>query len=325
MMGTTFWPPFDETRTDDGAEITIQRTLEASELIQLQIPWTPFDSDLVAKAESLEALVRQHGRSFALAVDWLNTQRSNVRNAEDAPWSFADTDTADRFVASVEKATARFKPEFLLVGVEVNFYALTDPPGFRSFVRIFVDLKRRLRLISPETVVLVSFQYELMQGHHVFGEERGYIPPHFEVISRFGDVLDTLGLSTYPSFLFALPDDIPPTYFDPIIALGKPIVISETSWQTQGSGSAAAQDAYLRWILERAADSRVSALIWTSSCDTLDAQHGLSDFRLIHGVPAWFGSLGLWDISGRPKAGAIRWQQAMRERYQRRGNRQSGP
>ncbi len=118
---------------------------------------------------------------------------------------------------------------------------------------------------------------------------------------------------------------IPDDYFAPIEELGKPIVISETSWHTRGSGSEKAQDLYLKWILERAADSHIPWLIWTGMCDTLAPQAGSSVFELVAGLPAWMGSLGLWDINGRPKSGAARWQGALKRPYHSRGNCQIGP
>lgn len=323
LMGATLWPPFEgEVEDPDQQFLTlVDRTLQAGDTVQLQLSWSPDEEGLYSRAAPIAHIARQHGRKFILAIEWMNGSRTAMRSSSETPWSFADPTAADLFERQVTQAVEALKPLILVLGVEVNYLALFDPEGFRSFVRLFHDLRERL----TDTTTMVSFQYEALQGHDVFGPDRSRTPPVGDLVAHFDPAIPALGLSTYPGRVFDDPADLDLAYFEPLLRLGQPVFIFETAWHTSGSGSPSEQERYVEWLLERHEDLRLAGLIWASTCDTL-GREAPTDLTVTHGMPAWFGSLGLWGIDGRAKPAVRPWLGFARRSYQGRGgNGQTGP
>ena len=160
--------------------------------------------------------------------------------------------------------------------------------------------------------LVVTFQYELMRGYNVFGPEKSQREPFFEVMALFGHDLDMIGISTYPGFIYEDPETFPSDYFDPLTKTGKPVGIFETAWPATDSRSETDQDIYLKWLLSQVPVTGFQLIIWTSANDTLRSSDRLGRFEIVEGIPAWFGSLGLWDIDSKPKLAARTWQLALR-------------
>jgi hypothetical protein len=96
-----------------------------------------------------------------------------------------------------------------ILGVEVNFYALTSPLDFKHFVSLYNGIKATINEKYPETKVLVTFHYELM-----FGKYRYWPVPTLPKIVRYFDV-DILGISTYACLSVNDAREIPEDYYSP--------------------------------------------------------------------------------------------------------------
>jgi hypothetical protein len=315
-MGTTYWTPADTElgRRPEILGTVNDRALAASEVLQLQVPWSPIAPDIATAARPVAWLARTHGRSFALAIEWLDADRQRLRSSATHPWSFVDLATRALFTQSVLTAVDELRPEYLTLGVEVNFLALYNPDAFRAFVRLFPELKTAVKVVSPTSTVLVTFQYELVRGYHGRGPGPMVIPPHPELIEHFGSDLDMVGLATYPQIEFDDPAQLPDTFFDAVPDISKPIGIFETSWRTTGTpgSDARTQDRYLAWLLRQASSRGFQTLFWTSACDTLlQSDVPPSYLNTVYGIPASTGVLGLWTLGGTPKLAATRWMRTM--------------
>ncbi len=316
QMGVTYWTPADPSLSarSDVIGTVNDRAITASEVIQLQVPWSPTAPNINVYARPVAWLARSHGRNFALAVEWLDGDRKHLRAANEHPWSFTDPEVEAVFTNSVVDAAKELRPEYMVLGVEVNFSALYDPPSFRAFVAMFPRVKAAVKAVLPSTLVLVTFQYELIRGYHGHGPGPMVIPPHPELIEHFGSDLDMIGLSTYPQIEFDDPRDIPRTFFDVIPDIGRPVGVFETSWRTTGGTSSdeETQDRYLSWLLQEARRRDFRVLLWTSACDTLlttDVPPRYLD--TVHGIAGSMGVLGLWTLPGEPKIATPRWLGAL--------------
>jgi len=133
----------------------------------------------------------------------------------------------------VKFLAARYKPEFLGLASEINSLAARGDPELYAAVKLMCDrLAPRIREISPATRVFVSFQVD---------EAWARVPglpsrvDHFKLTRDFD--IDVLGLSSYPSFFFDDPSDIPPDYFSRLmVASGKPVLVAEGGWSSDPAG-----------------------------------------------------------------------------------------
>jgi len=133
----------------------------------------------------------------------------------------------------VKFLAARYKPEFLGLASEINSLAARGDPELYAAVKLMCDrLAPRIREISPATRVFVSFQVD---------EAWARVPglpsrvDHFKLTRDFD--IDVLGLSSYPSFFFDDPSDIPPDYFSRLmVASGKPVLVAEGGWSSAPAG-----------------------------------------------------------------------------------------
>lgn len=314
LMGVTFWPPANPSLASrsDVFGAFVKRTLEASELVQFQTAWSPVQPDMAGAARSIAWVARQHGRKFSLALEWLDWDRRLLRDSNDHPWSFGDPSVQTLFLEKTIAAAVELKPEFFVLGIEVNFLALYRAQDFREFVSLYRKAREGIHAVSPSTKVLVSFQYDWVRGanHPDFP-----IGPHPQVIAAFGSDLDMVGISTYPHGQYRRPQDIPADFFDAIPDLGRPIGIFETTWRTEGDDSrysVEVQDEFVRWLLAAAQAHRFEVVLWTCASDTLSRTE-LPPERTgsVYGMPWSFGALGLWTLEGQAKPGATRWLAAL--------------
>jgi len=133
----------------------------------------------------------------------------------------------------VKFLAAHYKPEFLGLASEINSLAARGDPELYAAVKLMCDrLAPRIREISPATRVFVSFQVD---------EAWARVPglpsrvDHFKLTRDFD--IDVLGLSSYPSFFFDDPSDIPPDYFSRLmVASGKPVLVAEGGWSSDPAG-----------------------------------------------------------------------------------------
>ena len=58
---------------------------------------------------------------------------------------------------------ATHQPNFLLLGVEVDFLARNDPDAFSSFVRLYEETYYKVKKVSPSTRISVTFQFESLK------------------------------------------------------------------------------------------------------------------------------------------------------------------
>jgi hypothetical protein len=152
----------------------------------------------------------------------------------------------------VELLASRYKPDYLGLASEINSLAARgDPVLFANIRDMCNELAPRVRQLSPATKVFVSFQVDEAWG-------RPPIPPsavdQFALTRSFD--IDVLGLSSYPSFFFNAPDEIPDDYFRRLqVAAGKPVLMAEGGWTSapaatgETSASLAQQAEYYSRVL----------------------------------------------------------------------------
>ena len=198
---------------------------------------------------------------------------------------------------------AATRPDYLVLGPEINFLLIFRPREFGEFASVFREAYDLVKNVSPETQLGTSIQYEVLVQEI---EEGGT----GEWMSELG-AKDFIGLTTY----FASSDerrakfpnalDIPDDYYHRARALfgdDVPIVFTEVAWSTFYSGGDENQVLFLNRLPALLQGVRPVNVIWGLQHDILDYYSG--EIRPLN----W---IGLRRLDGEPKPG---WQQVLQLR-----------
>lgn len=221
-VGTLLW--VNETMPDSVIKTAVKETLENSTLVVSQISWSPTDRSFMNNVEWYHRLAVESGKTFMMNIDWLENDRyGTIGN-----WSFEDDNIKKQFSQDIMELVDIYKPDYLSLGVEVNYYALTSPTGYKEYIELFNNLKSTLKKSHPKTRIGLTFQLELLYGLHIDWHNTRALEPLNAVVEN----LDYIGISTYPDVL--LPVENKPFYsagyLDSLkITYSKPIGISETA------------------------------------------------------------------------------------------------
>lgn len=289
-MGMTYWPSSDALASGEALRRDVGALLRNSEVVHVQFPWCPGEEP--TDPDWMSSVAREAGKELAISVDWLADSRDRVRCSGDTTWSFGDSSVSGAFERAMARLAYRHRPDYLVLGVEVDYYAGVDPRGFRGFLTAYSRTRSRIEQFAPNTRIGVSFQYE--HATSTTGSSTSLLG---DMVDAFAGMSDFVGLSVYPFKAGKDPGEVDADYFEPVSDLALPLVMTETAWP----GEAAVQARYLERILQAADDLDMRLLFWTSTTDVEASVLG-------PGVPTWADRLGLWDRSRVPKPGLDVWR-----------------
>jgi len=286
------------------------------EAIMLQRPasWSQFLPD----AEVSEALrdevvaAREAARARDLEMivaldpfDAGNRARLGGLPAEYEGRSLADRDLRAAFVAEATFIARNMRPEYLVLGTEVNATYERNPEGYFAFLDAYRAAYDAVKEASPQTQVFVTFQYEELLG--VVPE----LPPHaprWELLDDFGESIDLLGITSYPSFAYPTARKVPVEYYTQLREHTElPIVFAGVGFAS-GAGRAGVnastepeQRRFVQRLLEDAFALQTPLLVWFAAEDLGFA--GTPPYDLL-------ASIGLRDANGAPKESWTVWEEA---------------
>jgi hypothetical protein len=156
------------------------------------------------------------GLPVAVSLDWLNRERSRLRAAEaPAGWNVAQTAA---FARACREVAALAKPICFDVAPEVNVYLARHPEQLGPVRALVREARRAIQQVSPDTVVVASFNVEVLRGEYGRTE---YVPygrfpvpnpaDQAEALTLFEE-LDAVGLTSAPETIFKTPAEIPGNY-----------------------------------------------------------------------------------------------------------------
>ena len=286
--GTLLW--INKQHEDIAIKNAVQHTLENSSVIVAQIHWSPLDSSFFDNASWYFSLARDHGKSFMIAIDWQKVDRSGTNGG----WSFENVATANLFKKDMIRLLNTYNPNYFNLGVEVNYYALTSPEGFRAFATLFRELKGELKQLKPNIKVGLSYQLELLYGHHKGWNETN---SPATLNNLLGDI-DYLGISTYPNMVSEQKQSnilFSTTYLDSLTTkYSLPIGISETAVSSKLFNEEQ-RKTYVKTIFKKASDLNLKFVIWGSMID------GNAD-------NLWSDKIGLLNKDGKTKNEFSLWE-----------------
>ncbi|MFH0884534.1 MAG: glycosyl hydrolase 53 family protein [Candidatus Micrarchaeota archaeon] len=148
--------------------------------------------------------------------------------------SLKDAEFRRLFVEEARNCSRMFKPEYLSLGNEVGAFYATDPDAFDDYVSLYGEAYDAVKQESPDTKVFVVFSQNQLEDAN-----------QWQLIGKFGQTLDLLGITTYPWMDYSSPDDIPDDFYKRLQGYtNKPIAFTEIGWVSASSaGSSEAEQA----------------------------------------------------------------------------------
>ena len=254
-------------------------------LIQRAPPWEEFLPGGVISAETVDLtreekrLAEENDLEIFAAVDPLDpADRARLASPPEelADAGFGDPRVRSAFIAYAQYLALNLKPRYMALGMEVDLYEAARPDDFDSFVSLYFEAYDAVKDISPETLVFPTFQMEAVQNllSPPTQPARPEAPTRWHLMLHFEPKVDILAVTTYPSFVFAAPDDIPLDYYDQLRRYSDlPVAIAAMGYSSGpgrdgiNEGTEEEQEAFLRRVLRDARHLRMAFVVWFASAD----------------------------------------------------------
>jgi hypothetical protein len=165
-------------------------------------------------------------------------------------WSNEDAKTL--FEQMLTEFASTYHPAYLFLGNESDAYFTGNPDDYARWVEFYNRAYDAIKAVSPETMVGPIFQYERISGQGTFNQ---WTTPRWGALTAHDlSKIDIVGITVYPWISVATPEEIPDSYFEPLLeqAGDKPVAITETGWPGADLGLETAwetsPEAQLRYI-----------------------------------------------------------------------------
>jgi len=251
------------------------------------------------------AASQQYGFTPAIGLGWAdgdgNPDLTSTTEPVNNTWN--NMETRDAYRTMVTQFARTYQPPYLFLGNETNAYHRTHTtPEWDQWLSEYVACYDSVKIVSPNTMVFTTFQYEMLQG---VGRHNGwnFTADWQSVDDMIGwNRLDALGLTSYPYFEYDTPDDIPDDYYDAIaVHWTGPVIFTEIGWlggpSAPYAGSEHDQARFIGRFFELSNDLPLRYVVWLFLHDW-DGQLGLPAFR----------NIGLRRNDGTPRAADAVWR-----------------
>lgn len=214
--------------------------------------------DLLSVAKAMLERSRKEGMTSVLSIS--PTRLEGARGELDVPnavrmkakrnISFRNADVHRPFIEAALDL-ARLKPPYLCLATEINMLAFKDIKEYLYFGEVYRKLYPEIKKVSPYSKIFVSFQWDYF--HVMAKREPGKTREHAKLFGVFLPNLDIVGLTSYPSTQFAVPDSIPRDYYQKVydyIPRAKRVAFTEVGWPSGGTEDESRQADFVRRLPE---------------------------------------------------------------------------
>jgi hypothetical protein len=286
------------------------------------VPWpeayagTPYAAGALADID-YRAGHRPPGHRLYLAVTPISVTRDGLAPYRgDSPsmprpgaWADRDFDSPEVLAAYLNHCRymiGRFSPDYFAYGVEANILRAKNPAAFAKYVEMSRQVYAALKKEYPELPIFITVQAEVFHADPV---------NQAAAIGQLMQYSDYVAVSSYPYWMFPDPADLPADWFSRLAALapGKPFAIAETGFIAEDlvmtdppvsiPGSAARQNSYLGFLLERSAALDARFVNWFLA---RDYDQGWSHWGLPEWMKEW-KDIGLIDGDGNARPSLAAW------------------
>lgn len=282
-MGFTTWSfgPRSQDVTDTYSFIEANADIYAEHL-DTAIPWNAWINEQplpVAFINEISGRVNRKisGKQLLLSVSVLDANRSELAadfsGATPAYARLDDSAIKEGYFKHIRYLVREFKPDYLVIGIEVNELKLRSPEKWDAYRNLITDVKSRIRQLYPALKISESISL-----HNLYEADVSDPQSHVEDIMNHINQNDFVAVSFYP-FLKNLRTN---TDFQRALEfLHKqaiaPIALVETAHIAQNllipnlnvsiEGTENEQRAYLETVLENADSQGYEFIIWWAHRD----------------------------------------------------------
>jgi hypothetical protein len=211
--------------------------------IHEELPWTDLltgmSPDAILDRDKVQLVNYLRGKGMKLY--FMADLTDGLSRSEEAPQlralgrSITEAAVQQAYRSYVLAVVRKLNPEFIGLAAETNLIRAAAPlPVYAAVVRAANDAAADLRAAGSSATLMFSVQVETAWG--VLGGNRAYVG----VEQDFGDFpfAQMLGLSSYPYFGFAQPEDIPSDYYRRLLnGRPMPVMVVEGGWTSAAAGT----------------------------------------------------------------------------------------
>ncbi|MCW5839192.1 MAG: glycosyl hydrolase 53 family protein [Anaerolineales bacterium] len=248
-------------------------------------------------AAGLMQAAAQYGFTPIIVFGWRSGAQLHLDLPTNATNNWSNAEARALFIQMLVGFAAEHHPPYLFLGNENDEYFITQPEDYVRWVEVYNQAYDAIKAASPATQVGPIFQYERMAG---LGLLNGWNEAHWGALDAHDlNKVDVVGITLYPWFSVATPQQIPDDYLAPLLQHtgATPIAITETGWpadtqglQTPWQASPQTQVAYVDALQRILQGTSVSILNWLF-INPIAAEPNSLEVQL-------FGSISLRTVSG---------------------------
>jgi hypothetical protein len=207
------------------------------------------------------------------------------------------------YIASIQDLAAKYKPQYLGMGIEINILAEYSMGNFNDFVDLFNDAYDSIKSVSPNTQVFTIFELEHLKGLRggLFGGKNDPSQAQWDLLAQFNKI-DLIALSVYPGIIYSTPAEIPDNYISEVLEhTDKPIAITESGWFREAPtgwspSTEASQIEFINRMFAILPDPEPKFIVWS--------------FLYDQGTDPIFGMMGLLTSTQQTSAAWEAWKAA---------------
>ncbi|MDA0351473.1 MAG: hypothetical protein O3A10_04575 [Chloroflexi bacterium] len=277
------------------------------------LPGATISDELRAQTLAEKRAAEARGLSLVYVLDPFDPASHSVLQGlptSHAGQTLGDAELRQALVADALFIARNVRPAYLVIGSEINVVFEQNPEAYAQFVAAYSEAYDAVKETVPETKVLASFQYEELLG------VIPWLPPHtarWELLDDFAGRLDQFGITTYPSFAFAVARKVQPFYYAQISErTNLPVAIISAGYASGvgregiNASTPAEQRRFLQRLFSDADNLGATVLIWLIARDLSYAAEPPEDL---------VATLGLQQMDGTPKEAWPAWLEAVRRPY----------
>ncbi len=262
--GTLVTPRNFPNQTAEDLADMFRLNAELGSIAVLRLNWN--DANRWEAARTLMRLADQQGLTSILELSPFKANLlkgasldppKEVASAARGRVSLANQAVAQPFIAAALEF-AQLKPAYLAIATDVNLAELSDPAEVTALGEIYRTLYPRIKEISPDTKIFVTFQWEAMQSREVATNRR--------LVDSFRPRLDVMAMTSDARKLFEKtgPRGVPADYYSNISRYsdGREIFV-ETQWPSEGGSGDSDQLTFIQALPRLMASLRPSIVAWT--------------------------------------------------------------
>ena len=281
-------------------------------IIHEEIPWAKLlggmSPDAILDSDKVDLVNYMRGKGMQLV--YMGELNDGLSRAEEAPQlrqlkrSLTEPAVQQLYRDYMLAVVRKLNPQFIGLAAETNLVRVAAPaPLYDAIVKTANDTAAAIRAAGGAMPLITSVQVETAWG--VLGTKGPFVG--IDADRRDFPFTNMLGLSSYPYFGYADPNDIPSDYFSRLVPAAVPTMLMEGGWPSASVPTlSSSPDKQARYIKKQAAllDS-VQARAWLH---LMFADPDLSTFPqpIPPNLPL-FASIGLTDSDFNPKPALTEW------------------